>query len=175
MNFEVPPWSGLLRPVADPAPSGNWTDSGLIVPNLSDTAVRLGLVRTGARSAWFNEYVKQYLTTADYLTVPLAAAGFPADPASLIRGLLLLHPREVYLSVLAALNHAAHYPELADIYRERFLAKLNDVIADNVRRALDGRMDGVSRALLARQPVLHAMRAAAPPATRAGPRSPRSR
>jgi hypothetical protein len=158
VNFEVPLWSGLLRPVGDPAPWGNWTDGGLIVPDLSGRAARFGLVRTGADAAWFNEYVKQYLTTADYLTAPLAAAGLPADPASLIRGLLLLHPREVYLSVLTALNHAAHYPELADVYRERFLAKLNDVIADNVRLALDGGMDGVSRALLARQPVLRAMR-----------------
>ena len=157
MNFEVSPWSGLLSPVASPAPSGNWTDAGLIVPDLSDTAARFGLVRTGASSAWFDEYVKQYLTTADYLAVP-QAAGLQADPASLIRGLLLLHPREVYLSVLTALNHAAHYPELADVYRERFLARLNDEIADNVRQALDGRMDGVSRALLARQPVLRAMR-----------------
>lgn len=133
-------------------------DGGLIVPDLSDTAARLGLVRTGTSSAWFNEYVKQYLTTADYLTAPLAAAELSADPASLIRGLLLLHPREVYLSVLTALNHAAHYPELADVYRERFLAKLNNPVADLVRRALDGSMDGVSRALLARQPVLRAMR-----------------
>jgi hypothetical protein len=71
----------------------------------------LGLVQTGASSSWFDEYVKQYLTSADYFA-PLMAAGVPADPAALINSLLLLHPREVYLSVLTALNHAAHYPEL---------------------------------------------------------------
>jgi hypothetical protein len=157
VNFEVSPWSGLLRPAASPAPAGNWTGAGLIVPDLSDTAARLGLIQTGASSAWFDEYVKQYLTTADYLA-PLASAGLPADPAPLIRGLLLLHPREVLLSVLAALNHAAHNPELAEVYRERFLARLTDVVADNVRRALDGGLDGTRRALLARQPVLRAMR-----------------
>lgn len=157
VNFEVSPLSGLLHPVPGPAPSGRWTDAGLLVPDLSDTAARFGLVPTGARTAWFDEYVKQYLTTADYMGVA-QAAGLQADPASLIPGLLLLHPREVYLAVLTALNHAAHYPELADVYRDRFLARLNDVMADSVRRALNGTVDGVPRALLARQPVLRAMR-----------------
>ena len=157
VNFEVSPLSGLLRPVAGSAPSGNWTAAGLLVPDLSDTAARFGLVPTRASSAWFDEYVKQYLTTADYLGVA-QAAGLQVDPASLIRGLLLLHPREVYLAVLTALNHAAHYPELADVYRDRFLARLNDAMADSVRQALDGTIDGVPRALLARQPVLRAMR-----------------
>lgn len=149
--------SGLLRPVAGPAPSGRWTDAGLLVPDLSDTAARFGLVPTGANTAWFDEYVKQYVTTADYMGVA-QATGLQVDPASLISGLLLLHPREVYLAVLTALNHAAHYPELANIYQDRFLARLNDVMADSVRRALDGTPDGVPRALLARQPVLRAIR-----------------
>jgi hypothetical protein len=157
VNFELSPLSGLPQPASSPVPAGNWTSAGLIVPDLSDTAARLGLVRTGASSAWFDEYVKQYLTAADYLA-PLADAGIPSDPASLIRGLLLLYPREVYLSVLTALNHAAHYPELAEVYRERFLARLSDVVADSVRRALGGGLDGTRRALLARQPVLRAMR-----------------
>ena len=157
MNFEVSPWSGLLRPATGLAPSGNWTDAGLLVPDLSVTAAHLGLVRTGESSPWFDEYVKQYLTSADYFT-PLIAAGLPADPASLINSLLLLHPREVYLSVLTALNHAAHYPELAEVYRGRFLARLTPAMADHVSRVLDGKVDGNERALLARQPVLRAMR-----------------
>jgi hypothetical protein len=78
-------------PVAGPAPAGSWTDPDCFVPDLSDTAARFGLVPTGASSAWVDEYVKQYLTTADYLRVP-QAAGLQVDPASLIRGLLLLHP-----------------------------------------------------------------------------------
>lgn len=81
----------------------------------------------------------------------------PADPAPLINNLLLLHPREVYLWVLTALNHAAHYPELADAYRERFLAQLTAAMADHVSRVMDGKADGNKRALLARQPVLRAM------------------
>ena len=62
------------------------------------------------------------------------------------------------MPVLVALNHAAHHPHLAEAYQERFLARLNPAMAENVRRALDGRADGVRRALLARQPVLRAMR-----------------
>jgi hypothetical protein len=34
------------------------------------------------------------------------------------------------------------------------MARLNDAMADNVCQALDGTMDGVARALVARQPVL---------------------
>jgi len=159
VNFEVSPWSGLLRPAAGPAPAGNWTDAGLLVPDLSVTAAHLGLVRTGESSPWFDEYVKQYLTSADYFA-PLVAAGLPADPASLINSLLLVHPREVYLSVLTALNHAAHHPELAEAYRGRFLARLTPAMADHVSRVIDGKADGNKRALLARQPVLRAMRTA---------------
>lgn len=121
------------------------------------TAAHLGLVRTGESSAWFDEYVKQYLTSADYFG-PLVAAGLPADPASLIDNLLLVHPREVYLSVLTALNHAAHHPELADAYRGRFLARLTPPMADHMSRVIDGKADGNKRAFLARQPVLRAMR-----------------
>jgi hypothetical protein len=136
---------------------GNWTGAGLLVPDLSVTAAHLGLVPTRGSSPWFDEYVKQYVTFADYCA-PLVAAGLPADPASLISSLLLLHPREVYLSVLTALNHAAQHPELADACRERFLARLTPVMADQVRRVIDGKVDGNKRVLLARQPVLRAMR-----------------
>jgi hypothetical protein len=52
-------------PVAGPAPAGSWTDPDCFVPDLSGTAARFGLVPTGASSAWVDEYVKQYLTTAD--------------------------------------------------------------------------------------------------------------
>ena len=149
--------SGLLRATAGPAPAGTWTDAGLLVPDLSVTAAHLGLVRTGESSPWLDEYVKQYLTSADYFG-PLIAAGLPADPASLIDNLLLVHPREVYLSVLTALNHAAHHPELAEAYRARFLARLTPAMAAHVSQVMDGKADGNKRALLARQPVLRAMR-----------------
>lgn len=157
VNFEGSPWSGLLRPAAGSASAGNWTDTGLLVPDLSVTAAHLGLVWTGESSTWFDEYVKQYLTSADYFA-PLVAAGLPADPASLINSLLLLHPRQVYLSVLTALNHAAHYPELAKVYRRRFLDRLTPAMADHLSRVMDGKVDGNKRAFLARQPVLRAMR-----------------
>jgi hypothetical protein len=95
VNLEVSPWSGLLRPATGPVPMGNWTDAGLLVPDLSVTAGHLGLIQTGVSSPWFNEHVKQYLTSADYFA-PLVAVGLPADPSSLINSLLLLHSREVY-------------------------------------------------------------------------------
>ncbi len=79
MNYQVRPDSRVSE-----ALQGSWTDSGLLVPDLSDTAARFGLVPMGASSAWLDEYVKQYLTTADYLRVP-QAAGLQVDPASLIR------------------------------------------------------------------------------------------
>jgi hypothetical protein len=64
----------------------------------------------------------------------------------------------VYLQVLVALNHAAHHPELIETYKQRFLARLNPAMAANAAAALDGSADGVRRALLARQPVLRAIR-----------------
>jgi hypothetical protein len=158
VNFEASPWSGLFRPAADQTQAFRWSDAGLIVPDRSMAAARLGAVPTEAASAWFQQYVKAYVTAGDYLTGALAARGLPFDPVPLINSLLRLHPREVYLPVLVALNHAAHYPELAEAWRDRYLARLNPAMAENVRRALDGTADGVTRALLARQPVLRAMR-----------------
>lgn len=157
VNSEDPPWSGLLRPSTGRVPAETRTDSGLIIPGLSVTAAHLGLVRTEDSSPWFDEHVKQYLTSDDYFG-PLAAAGFPAGPAPFIDNLLLRHPRETYLSVLTALNHAAHHPELAEAYRERFLNRLNSAMAEHVGEVMDGNVDGTKRALLARQPVLRAMR-----------------
>jgi len=158
VSFEVSPWSGLFRPAAGQVPADRWSDAGLIVPDRSLAAARLGLVPAETPSAWFDRYVKAYVTAGDYLTGALAARGLPFDPVPLISSLLRLHPREVYLQVLVALNHAAHHPELAEAWREWFLARLNLVMAENVRRALDGTADGMTRALLARQPVLRAMR-----------------
>ena len=159
MSFEVSPWSGLFRPVSGRTPDGRWSDAGLIVPDRSLAAAGLGPVPEETTSAWFGRYVKAYVTAGDYLTGALSAAGLPFDPVPLINSLLRLHPREVYLQVLVTLNHAAHHPELAETYRDRFLARLNPVMAQAVRRALDGTADGMTRALLARQPVLRAMRA----------------
>jgi hypothetical protein len=82
VNFEVSPWSGLLRPAAGSAPAGNWTDAGLLVPDLSVTAAHLGLARTGESSSWFDEYVKQYLTSADYFAPMVAAGSRPILPRS---------------------------------------------------------------------------------------------
>ena len=159
MNFEVSPWSGLFRPVAGQTPAFHWSDDGLIVPDHSLAAAGLGVAGAETTSAWFNRYVKAYVTAGDYLTGALAVRGLPFDPVPLIDSLLRLHPREAYLPVLVALNHAAHHPEVAGAWRDWYLARLNPAMAENVRRALDGTADGMTRALLARQPVLRAMRA----------------
>lgn len=158
MNFEVPPWSGLILPAASHEPTGYWSGAGIIVPGGSLAAAQYGQPQVAGTSAWFERYVKAYLTAADYLTGALAAVGLPFDPVPLIDSLLRLHPRDVYLQVLVVLNHAAHYRELVDVYQERFLARLNPAMADDVRRALDGSVDGMRKSLLARQPVLRAIR-----------------
>ena len=92
MSFEVSPWSGLFRPAADKVPAGRWSDAGLIVPDRSLAAARLGLVPAETPSAWFDRYVKAYVTAGDYLTGALAAGGLPFDPVPLISSLLRLHP-----------------------------------------------------------------------------------
>ncbi|MGH3263620.1 MAG: hypothetical protein ACRDNS_16680, partial [Trebonia sp.] len=148
MKFEASRWQGLLRPTSGPVPAENWTAAGLLVPDVATTAAQLGLVSTGTSSAWFEEYVNAYVTADDYLTGLTAAAGLPVDLEPLIGRLLLLHPREIYLSVLVALNHATHRPELAKVYEERFLSRLSDVVAGSLRRALDGSTDGTRRAIL---------------------------
>jgi hypothetical protein len=158
VNFDVPPWSGLFLPVAGQAPASSWSSGGIIVPGGSLAATQLGLAPAETRSAWFDQYVKAYLTAGDYLTSTLSAAGLPLDPVPLINSLLRLHPRDAYLPVLVALNHAAHHPELIEACQERFLTRLNPAMTQNVRRALDGRADGIRRVLLARQPVLRALR-----------------
>jgi len=138
------------------------------VPGGSLAAAQLGLTQVQAKSAWFGHFVKAYLTAVDYLTGALSAAGLPFDPVPLINSLLRLHPRDVYLPVLVALNHAAHYPELIEAYQDRFLGRLNPAMRESVRSALDGRADGQPRVLLARQPVLRALRTVLiyrPPAT----------
>ena len=53
------------------------------------SAAQLGLVPVEAGSAWFDQYVKAYVTAGDYLADALAAAGVPFDPVPLIS---LRHP-----------------------------------------------------------------------------------
>ena len=79
VSFEVSPWSGLFRPVADQTAAFRWSDAGLIVPDRSLAAARLGVVQAEAASAWFKQYVKAYVTAGDYLTGALAARGLPFD------------------------------------------------------------------------------------------------
>ena len=85
VNFESSPWSGLFRPAAGQVPAGRWSDAGLIVPDRSLPAARLGMVPVETPPVWFDRYVKAYVTAGDYLTGAVAARGLPFDPVPLIR------------------------------------------------------------------------------------------
>jgi hypothetical protein len=118
-SFEVFPWSGLFRPAVGQVLADRRSDAGLIVPDRSLAESGLGTVPAETTSAWFDQYVKAYVTAGDYLTGVLSARELPFDPVPLINSLLRLHPREVYLQVLVKLNHAVHHPELAEGWRDR--------------------------------------------------------
>jgi hypothetical protein len=80
------------------------------------------------------------------------------DRDAWISALLALHPRDQYVYQLAALNHATNDLALLDEYQQRFLARVAPDVAEVVRLALAGRVDGQPRRFLARQIVLLALR-----------------
>jgi hypothetical protein len=79
------------------------------------------------------------------------------DRDAWIAALLALHPQDQYVYQLAALNHATNDLTLLDEYRQRFLARVAPDVAELVRLALAGRVDGQPRRFLARQIVLLAL------------------
>ena len=139
-------------------PAAYTTDAGIIVPGRALLAAQLGLTPVQRNAAWLENFVKAYLTAADYLGPAFHARGEPFEPAALINSLLHAYPREVYLQVLTALNHAAQHPDLAEVYRDQFLQRITAAMAARVRSALDGTSDGQAKAFLARQAVLRTMR-----------------
>src|SRR5882762_571803 len=98
-------WSGLFLPPDGPVSAWDTSGAGIIMPNLSFSAAQLGLTPIQADPAWFENFVKAYLTATDYLGVASADLGLPFDSAWFTAALLSQHPREVYVPVLVALNH----------------------------------------------------------------------
>ena len=55
-----------------------------MVLNRSLAATQLGLVPVATGSAWFEHYVKAYVTADDYLADAMSARGVSFDPVPLI-------------------------------------------------------------------------------------------
>jgi len=134
------------------------TASGLLLPDMSSTAAMLGLVPVPEPNAWIGELTGAYLIAREYLGPCEAARGRAFDRDAWISALLALHPRDQYLYQLAALNHATNDLALLDEYQQRFLARMATDVAEVVRLALAGSVDGQPRRFLARQIVLLALR-----------------
>jgi hypothetical protein len=125
---------------------------------MSWTAARLGLVPVPEPNAWIGELTGVYLVASEYLGPCEAARSRAFDGDAWISALLALHPRDQYIYQLAALNHATNDLALLDEYQQRFLARVAPDVAEVVRLALAGRVDGQPRRFLARQIVLLALR-----------------
>jgi hypothetical protein len=147
---------GSLFAAAPAFPAAKTTPSGLVIPNLSWTAARLGLVPV--RDAWLDSAVSAYLTASEYLGPWEQAQGNVFDPSVWVDALLRLYPSEVYIEALAALNRAARFKDPALEYQQRFLERLAPVLRAAVASAVVGGVDGRPRWFVARQPVLRAMR-----------------
>jgi hypothetical protein len=122
------------------------------------TAARLGLVPVP--DVWLGAAVRAYLTARDYLPLYEQLRGNDFDPAAWTDALLRLHPREVYVQALAALNRVARQTQETLKIQDRFLSRLAPGLRTVIEVALSGGTDGQPRSLLARQPVLRAMRLA---------------
>ena len=118
----------------------------------------LGLVPVPEPNAWIGELTGAYLIAGEYLGPCEAAHGRAFDRDAWISALLALHPRDQYLYQLAALNHATNDLALLDEYQQRFLTRMATDVAEVVRLALAGSVDGQPRRFLARQIVLLALR-----------------
>jgi hypothetical protein len=125
---------------------------------MSSTAAMLGLVPVPEPNAWIGELTGAYLIAGEYLGPCEAARGRAFDRDAWISALLALHPRDQYLYQLAALNHATNDLALLDEYQQRVLARMATDVAEVVRLALAGSIDGQPRRFLARQIVLLALR-----------------
>ncbi len=147
---------GPLFVAAAAAPAARTTPSGLAIPDLSWTAARFGLVPV--RDGWLDNGVGAYLTASEYLAPFELAHGYDFDPSAWVDVLLRLHPKKLYVQVLAALNRAARFRDPVFEYQQRFLRRLGPGLRMVVASVLAGGVDGRSRWFLARQPALRAMR-----------------
>ncbi len=148
--------TGPLFVATSAAPAARTTPSGLVVPDLSWTAARFGLVPV--RDGWLDNGVGAYLTATEYLGPFELAHGRDFDPSAWADVLLRLYPGELYVQPLAALNRAARFRDPVFEYQERFLRRLGAGLRMVVASVLAGGLDGRPRWFLARQPALRAMR-----------------
>ena len=148
--------TGPLFVASSVAPAARTTPSGLAIPDLSWTAARFGLVPV--RDGWLDNGVGAYLTASEYLAPFELAHGHDFDPSAWADVLLRLHPSELYVQVLAALNRAARFRDPVFEYQQRFLRRLGPGLRIVVASVLAGGVDGKPRWFLARQPTLRAMR-----------------
>jgi hypothetical protein len=113
---------GPLLVARSATPAARTTPSGLVVPDLSWTAARFGLVPV--RDGWLDNGVGAYLTASEYLGPFELAHGRDFDPSAWADVLLRLHPGELYVQHLAGLNRAARFRDPVFEYQERFLWRL---------------------------------------------------
>ncbi len=147
---------GPLFVATSAASAARATPSGLAIPDLSWTAARFGLVPV--RDGWLDNGTGAYLTASEYLAPYELAHGHGFDPSAWADVLLRLHPGELYVQVLAALNRAARFRDPVFEYEQRFLRRLGPGLRIVVASVLAGGVDGKPRWFLARQPTLRAMR-----------------
>ncbi|MEV6012020.1 hypothetical protein AB0M29_35105 [Streptomyces sp. NPDC051976] len=151
------PASGPLFTPA-PAVAGGFdaSFSGVLLPDLSWAAARLGLVREP--DGWLHTAVIAYVTASEYLGVFEEVRGDEFDPGVWLDALLRRHPREAYVEMLAFLNRAAPFKEAVLAIQQRFVERLGGVLRKLAEAALAGATDGQPRWFIARQPTLRAMR-----------------
>jgi hypothetical protein len=116
--------------------------------------------------------VRVYLIAREYLAPFDAARGRVFDRDQWISVLLAKYPAEEYLCQLAALNHASGSDELTTAYQDRFLEVVGGDVAEAIRRAMAGGVDGQRRWFLAHQTVLRAIRLVLVPAAPAAAADP---
>ncbi len=148
--------TGPLFVATSAAPAARTTPSGLAIPDLSWTAALFGLVPV--RDGWLDNGTGAYLTASEYLASYELAHGHDFNPSAWADVLLRLHPGELYIQVLAALNRAARFRDPVFEYEQRFLRRLGPGLRIVVAPVLAGGVDGKPRWFLARQPTLRAMR-----------------
>ncbi|MFD8646581.1 hypothetical protein [Streptomyces mirabilis] len=151
------PMSGpLFKRLPAVAGDANTSPSGVLLPDLSWAATRLGLVREP--DGWLDTAVIAYVTASEYLGVFEEFRSDQFDPAIWLDALLRKHPREAYVEMLAFLNRAAPFKEAVLAIQQRFLERLGTGLRKLAEGALAGAADGQPRWFIARQPTLRAMR-----------------
>ena len=107
---------------------------------------------------WPAELLGTLLIASEYL-VPFAEQNdAPYDPQAWISYLLLMFSRVDMLAALSALNHISDQADLMEELRQRAVARWTRPLAEALNRALPGDGRGPGRLLLARPPILRAMR-----------------